>query len=126
MRNRWPGATAQPAAASRRSGTLRISMLPITSAADTGLPLAVNAVLETEGPEQIARDVAGNHAQRLGLPDPDLAQHVRRAPDRVVAVRLLTTGSGTFVDHSAGAMAASTPALPPSAPPFSAAVGETR
>src|SRR5438876_8363177 len=34
---------------------------------DTGLPLAVNAVLETEGPEQIGRDVTRNHTHRLSL-----------------------------------------------------------
>ncbi len=41
---------------------------------NTGLPLAVNAILETEGPEQIGGDVAGNHATRLGFEGLDLLE----------------------------------------------------
>jgi hypothetical protein len=45
---------------------------------DTGLPLAVNAVLETEGPEQIDRDFARNHAHRLSLEGLNLLDNGRR------------------------------------------------
>ena len=45
---------------------------------DTGLPLTVNTVLETEGPEQIDRDVARNHSLRLSLEGLDLLDNGRR------------------------------------------------
>src|SRR5580765_3925714 len=45
---------------------------------DTDLSLTINAVLETEGPEQIDRDVARNHAHRLSLECLDLLDNGRR------------------------------------------------
>ena len=45
---------------------------------DTDLSLAINAVLETEGPEQIDRDVPRNHAHRLSLECLDLLNNGRR------------------------------------------------
>src|SRR6185295_19427025 len=45
---------------------------------DTGLPLAVDPILQTERPEQIARDVTGNHAPGLGFERLDLFQNGRR------------------------------------------------
>src|SRR4249919_224121 len=45
---------------------------------DTGLPLAVNAVLEAEGPEQIDRDLARDHAHCLSLEGLDLLDNGRR------------------------------------------------
>ena len=43
-----------------------------------GLPLAVNAVLETKGFEEIADDLAGHHALRLWLKGFDLLENGRR------------------------------------------------
>ena len=45
---------------------------------DTGLPLAINAVLEAEGPEQIARDIARIQAPGLGFEGLDFFHNGRR------------------------------------------------
>src|SRR5688572_1313918 len=45
---------------------------------DTSLPLAVNAVLEAEGPEQIGRDIARIQAPGLGFESLDFFHNGRR------------------------------------------------
>src|SRR5262245_45087509 len=46
-----------------------------TNHLDTGLPLAIDAILQTEWPEQVTRDVAGNHAPGFCLEGLDLLQN---------------------------------------------------
>src|SRR4026209_190137 len=45
---------------------------------DTGLSLTINPVLETEGPEQIARDIARIQAPGLGFKSLDFFHNGRR------------------------------------------------